>query len=67
MPINNTGVGMKILMNKKYFVVLPKAAKPARDELVRLYKIAHPELKHAQVVVRDAKWNHIGVLTERTV
>ena len=54
-------------MNKKYFVVLPKAPKQAREELARLYKLVHPELKYAQVVTRDAKWNVVGVLTERTV
>lgn len=57
---------MKILMNGRYFIVLPKSAKPARDELVRLYKLVHKELKFAKVVTKDAKWIPVGQLTERT-
>ena len=58
---------MKVLMNQYYFIVLPKAPKTATEELARLYKIAHKELKSARIVSKTVKWVHIGVLTRRTI
>ena len=58
---------MKILMNAKYLIVLHKAPKPARDELVKCYKEIYKELKHAKVVTKSFKWIPAGVLTQGTI
>ena len=58
---------MKALTNKTHFIVLPKAPKAATEELAKLYKLVHPELKYAQIVTRDLKWVPVGVLTRRTL
>jgi len=57
---------MRLLINSKYFLVLPRCPKPAEAELVRLYKLIHKELKGARAITRDARWNVVGVLTRRT-
>ncbi len=61
---------MRILMNRHYFVALPKCNQAARTIMVYLLKSLYKkELKNARMVTIKQKMakDEIGVLTKRTI
>lgn len=61
---------MRILMNRHYFVALPKCNQATRTHIVLWLKQLYPkELKNARMVTVKQKMakNEIGILTRRTI
>ena len=59
---------MRILINRDYFIALPKCDQATRTHIVLWLKQLYPkELKNARMITSNKHVEKIGVLTRRTI
>ena len=59
---------MRILINKNYFIALPKTNQAGRTIMVYWLKMLYKkELKNARMITSNKHVEKIGVLTRRTI